>query len=121
MASQAPSRSTGRGLDGALEDTAERLIEPVVLGAVGALGAATVAPLLPVALPVCGALYALRARPWLVQAPAYAACLLPAVGGAVWTAAASHGQAPTPALVAGYVDPLLGAGRALLATWPAVD
>jgi hypothetical protein len=68
MASQAPSRSTGRGLDGALEDTLERLIEPAVLAAVGALGVATVAPLLPVALPICGALYAIRTRPWLVKA-----------------------------------------------------
>jgi hypothetical protein len=120
---QPRSPGGGRGLDGTLEDTAERLAEPLVLAAVGALGVALAAPLVPVALPVCGALCATLGRSWRVKVPAYAACALPAVGAAPWLAVASHGAAPstTHALVAGYADPLLVAGRALFATWPAPD
>jgi hypothetical protein len=126
MATRAQPRSpgAGRGLDGALEDTAERLVEPLVLTTVGALGLALAAPLAPVALPVFGALCATLGRSWRVKAPACAACALPAAGAAAWLAVAPRtGVAgPVPhALVAGYLNPLLAAGRLAAGTWPAVD
>jgi hypothetical protein len=102
-----------------VEATAERLIEPLVLGAAGVLGLALAAPLAVAALPVGGALWWLRTRRRAVRLGAYCACAVPALAAATVALGMLRGDAL--ALATRYVDVQLDAGRAILTGWPAVD
>ena len=114
MAAQTKTpRSTGAA---SLESGLERLLEPALLVAAGALGAVLLLPLALVALPVYGALSALRTRGPAVTGPAASLCALPALA-ALLVAYLARGAGPAD-VVSGYVALQLGAGEALLTGWP---
>jgi hypothetical protein len=100
---------------GSRESPAERLAELVVLGGMAALALAAVLPLIAIAMPVLGALYALRRRNRVVCVGASALCLLPTLV-AVLVALVTRGTQPLDVAL-GYVDVQLEAAVGLAAQW----
>jgi hypothetical protein len=115
----APAQPRSAGAAGGPEATAERLLEPAVIGAACVLGVALLLPVALPGLPVCGALWWLRTRRRAIRVGAYCACALPAPAAAMVALATFRVDPLT--LAARYVDVPFDAGRAVLATWPDVD
>ena len=86
---------------GSRESPAERLAEFVVLGGMATLAVGFVLPLALGAIPVWGALHAIRRHPWHVRTPALLLCALAAPAALLW-AYLALGADPA-AVAAGYV------------------
>ena len=116
MATRATARPTARAAG--REAPSERLAEFVVLGGMAALAVGFVLPLAVTAIPVWGALHAVRRRSWRVRTPALLLCALPAPAALLWAYLALGAD---PAAVAtGYVAVQLEARRRWrgLGRWP---
>ncbi|MGH2351201.1 MAG: AAA family ATPase, partial [Chloroflexota bacterium] len=128
MATQTHSmtrRSTPQGGAGGIEATLERLLEPALAIALAVAALLAVLPLLVVALPVSGALYALRTRHWAIKGAAtLVLCAVPALTALLW-ALIARGEAPVDPVDAitdaagAYVAVQLDAGAALIDAWQA--
>ena len=116
MATRAAAAPTARG---GREGPAERLAEFVVLGGMAALAVGFVLPLALGAIPVWGALHAVRRRSWRVRAPALLLCALPAPAALLW-AYVALGADPV-AVATGYVEVQLDATEAVVRAWPVAD
>ena len=116
MATRSAAAPTARGTR---EGPAERLAEFVVLGGMAALAVGFVLPLAVTALPVWGALHAVRRRSWRVRTPALLLCALPAPAALLWAYLALGAD---PAAVAtGYVEVQLDVTEAVVRAWPVAD
>ncbi len=116
MATRSAAVPTARGTR---EGPAERLAEFFVLGGMATLAVGFVLPLAVTALPVWGALHAVRRRSWRVRGPALALCALPAPTALLW-AYVALGADPA-AVASGYVDAQLDATEAVVRAWPVAD
>ncbi len=116
MAARAAAAPTARG---SREGPAERLAEFVVLGGMATLAVGFILPLVVTAIPVWGALHAVRRHSWRIRTPALVLCALPAPAALLWAYLALGAD---PAAVAtGYVEVQLDVTEAVVRAWPVTD